>query len=363
MKIPVSFQKSTLENDQFRELQALVQQKVASLPGHRLGYARLRAIFYPLLFLSFYLLALQQQNQLFWFFILYMAMGGCMVLIFLNLVHEAVHNNLFRKKSLNTLMLHVFDLLGANSYIWKRRHTLLHHNFPNVAGWDADIEQASLLRIFPHEPLEPIHKLQPKLMFFFYPFYLANWLLVRDFKDFFGNRPIIRKVTHIPLVEYGKLFLFKTVFISYMLILPVWVGFGWGQTVFAFLLLLLTANNFALFVLLTPHINTTNAFPQPNSQNKLPDSWFVHQLRTTNDITGNNWFLRNILGNFNFHLAHHLFPQISYVYAPEITQIIKEHAVQHQLPYRSYSLPDALAFHYQLIKNNALGPEILEEDM
>ena len=32
--------------------------------------------------------------------------------------------------------------MGANSYIWKIRHIRLHHNYPNVMGWDSDFEQS-----------------------------------------------------------------------------------------------------------------------------------------------------------------------------------------------------------------------------
>jgi linoleoyl-CoA desaturase len=359
----VSFSKSAKTNVQYRELQALVQQKVATLPRHRIWFARLRAIIFPMLFFLLYLLALQQHQQPHLFLLLYMAMGVGIVLIFLNLVHEAVHNTLFQNKKMNRLLLYLFDLLGANSYIWKRRHTLLHHNFTNVAGWDSDIEQASIFRIFPNDPLQAMHKHQPRLMFLLYPFYLTNWLLVRDFKDFFQERQVIRKITRIPLLEYAKLFFFKAVFIGYILLVPVWVGFDLGQVLLAFLLMLLTANCLALFVLLTPHTNTKNAFPQPDAQHTIHDTWFMHQFSTTNDVDGTNWFFRNVMANFNFHLAHHLFPRISYVYAPEVTEVIKAYANQHQLNYRTYPLLHALYYHYELIKKNAHDPAILEEDM
>jgi linoleoyl-CoA desaturase len=261
------------------------------------------------------------------------------------------------------LLQYVLDLIGANSYIWKRRHTVLHHNFANVAGWDSDIEQASFFRIFPSDPARPLHKFQHKLMFLVYPFYLANWLLIRDFKDFFKRAQIIRKVTAIPVIEYVKLFFFKLFYFTYIFLVPIWIGFEIWQVIVAVLVMLVTANNFALFVLLTPHTNIQNAFPVPDDHNTLRGSWFEHQFITTNDVEGNNWFFRNVMANFNCHLAHHLFPHISYVYAPEVTVVVKEYARAHKLDYRAYPIMHALSYHYQLIKRNAIGSDILEEDM
>ena len=101
--------------------------------------------------------------------------------------------------------------MGANSYIWKIRHIRLHHNYPNVMGWDSDIEQSDIARIFPHGSYSKMHKYQHIYLPLLYPFYLINWLLIRDFKDFF-NKKIIWKVTTISTVEYIKLFLFKVSF-------------------------------------------------------------------------------------------------------------------------------------------------------
>ena len=69
------------------------------------------------------------------------------------------------------------------------------------------------------------------------------------------------------------------------------------------------------------------------------------------------------MANFNFHIAHHLFPNISFVYAPEVTKIIKNYAEEHDLPYKSYSLTTALKYHYRLIKSNSITFDLFEENM
>ena len=131
----------------------------------------------------------------------------------------------------------------------------------------------------------------------------------------------------------------------------------------ALFLLLLTAGLFALTVLLPPHVNTSSQFPQVNDNLELEQSWLMHQLNTTNDVNESNWFTRHIMANSNFHIAHHLFPNISYVYAKEVTAVIKNFNRQAGLPYRSYPLLTTLINHYRLIKINGQGINILEEDM
>jgi len=101
----------------------------------------------------------------------------------------------------------------------------------------------------------------------------------------------------------------------------------------------------------------------PDEKGVLPDSWFHHQLATTNDVTNDNWFIRFFMGSFNYHIAHHLFPHINHVYYPEITKVIVAFTREHDLPYRNFTLSDSLLNHYSLLKRNAVHENIFEETM
>jgi linoleoyl-CoA desaturase len=294
----------------------------------------------------------------------YFIMGIMLVIIFLNQIHDAVHGVLWKQRWLNNLYIHFFDLMGANSYVWKIRHTRLHHNYPTIMGWDSDIEQSSLARVFPHGPFSRIHKYQHVYLPFLYPFYLLNWLLVRDFKDYFNKGKVVWKVVRIPRAEFIKLFFFKAFFLFYMIFLPkLLLDISWAQAIGAFLVMMFTAGIFSLLVLLSPHANTENEFPLPDEKNHIPNSWFLHQLRNTNDVIHDNRFIRFFMGSFNYHVVHHLFPHMSHVYYPEITAILKKEAKEHKLPYRSYPLVTTLVNHYRLLKQNRAPENIFEEVM
>ncbi len=324
----------------------------------------LKVILFPLLYVLAYAAALVFGNNIAVLYGSYFFMGILIVLNFLNLIHDAVHGTIFRSKTANKICVYFFDLLGANSYVWKIRHVRFHHNYPNVNGWDTDIEQSPLARIYPTGSFSKFHKYQHIYLPFLYPFYLPNWLLVRDFKDFFKKNNIIHKLIQIPRIEYIKLFFFKLFFLFYMLIIPkIILSITWPQTILAFVIFLFTASIFSLIVLLSPHANVENVFPEPDAKNRLPFGWMMHILQTTNDVNHDSFFTRFFMGSFNFHVAHHLFPNVSHVYYPEITRELANFAKANKLPYRSYPLSTSLKNHYMLLKKNRMEENIFEEAM
>lgn len=356
-----TFDQRPQETALFAELREKVEAEIVRIPKLE-WQLYLKAILFPVVYFGIYFFALSVSS--YWqFFGLYAILGWMVVLIFLNLLHESAHDNVFPWKWMNNLYLHFFDLIGANSYLWKLRHVVFHHNFPNVMGWDPDIEKSDFLKVHPEDQQKRIKK-NKTWIFFLYPFFLLNWFLFRDFKDYFNRSTIVRKLGPIPTKEYLKLFLFKFAFIGYMVLIPKWLtDFSLGQISLALLVFFLVAGTHALVVLLPPHVNTKNDFATTNSNGKLPYSWFVHQLATTNDVDGRNWYFKFVMGNFNCHIAHHLFPKISYLYADKLTDIIRDFCREKNLPYKSISLGSALWEHFVLIKNNGKLVDIWDEDM
>ena len=348
----------------FTELRREVKETVSLLETKRRNAIILKALILPVMYFAVYACALMFGNHSVIYYSCYFFMGLLLVSIFLNVIHDAVHGTIFRNEKLNEAYVCLFDLMGANSFIWKLRHIRFHHNYPNVNGWDTDIEQSSLARVFPSGPFSKMHKYQHIYLPFLYPLYLANWLLIRDFKDFFNKKKTVRKLIDIPKIEYLKLFLFKGLFLFYMIVLPKLVlGVSWTVAVVAFAIMLFTASIASLMVLLSPHANTESSFPLPNADNRFEHSWMMHMLTTTNDITHDNWFTRFFMGCFNYHVVHHLFPNVNHTYYPEITSLLKKKAKQNDLPYREYTLITSLRNHYRLLKNNRQMENIFEETM
>lgn len=348
----------------FQQLRQDVNELVAQLEPKRKRGILFKALLFPILYILIYTSLLIWGNNPAVLYTAYFGLGILLVVIFLNIIHDAVHGTIFRSKQLNEWYVYLFDLMGANSYTWRTRHVRFHHNYPNVSGWDTDIEQSKLARIFPTDERLPVHRFQHIYLPLLYPLYLLNWLLIRDFKDFFNKKRTLWKLATIPRKEYIKLFVFKTIFLLYLIVVPaVVLQVGWLKVLLGFFIMMFTASIFSLIVLLSPHANTSSEFPQPDEHHQLPYNWMMHMLRTTNDVQSDNWFTRFWMGCFNFHVVHHLFPNVNHVYYPEVTRLLKEYAVRYDLPYKSFSLPASLKKHYQLLKQNGVTEDIFEETM
>jgi len=353
----------------FSELRNRVNARVSIIKEDRDKIIRLKVFLLPILYFGSYFTGLFNGDKPWLYISCNIMMGISLVLIYLNLIHEAAHNNIFKKnKKLNKVVMYMFDLIGANSYIFEKRHIISHHAYPSVDGWDTDFEQSSALKIYPHgEPAKGIQKYQHYFVFFLYPLFLFNWLFIRDFRDFFDKKRIISKVhvKKIPGIEYVKLFFFKIFYFFYQLFVPIFiVGIAWKLVVSAWIIQILSGSIFALFVLLPVHALQVNKFPTVDSNLNLPNSWVRHQFEVTNDLSGANKFSRYVLGNYNYHVAHHLFPSYSYEYYDEITDEIRKFAKEKNLSYKTFPIFTALYKHYQLLKKNATSiGDVMEKTM
>lgn len=339
----------------FREINAMIIGRVKAIPEDRTHYMKAKAILLPAIYFGCYAAALFNGRNPWLYTGLFVVMGLTIVLIYLNLIHEAAHNSIYKTRKYNRWVMYLFDLVGANSYIWEKRHIESHHNFPNVDGWDTDMDQSGPIKVYPHAKAKGIQKYQDKFIFFVYPLYLFNWMLLRDFRDFFSKGRIIYKVHGpIPVSEKVKLILFKLFYLFYQIAVPVlFFKVSFGLAFGAWALQIMVASIFALFVLLPLHPLPDNAYPLPDGHNMLPYNWLMHQMQTTNDLRENNWFIRHVLGNFNFHVVHHLFPMYSYPYYKEVTEELETFAREKNLPYKRIPLLTALGKHYQLLRMNA----------
>ncbi|WP_425640016.1 fatty acid desaturase family protein [Algoriphagus yeomjeoni] len=289
-------------------------------------------------------------------------MGPFAIFIGINVAHDAAHSSISKKQWMNSSFLLLFDFLGANSYIWKKRHVFSHHIFPNILNADADLKQNPMVRIFPDDEIKGYHRFQFIYAPFLYLLYTINWLFFRDFQDFKKQAIGSLKFRGHEKTEYLKLIFFKIIYVSYILILPLVFSSltGW-QLLLGFLLMNFTASITITLALIPSHVAEDSAFPLPDESGQIRTSWSHHQLHTIRDFATSNWFLNFLFGGFNHHLAHHLFPKICHVHYVSITPIIKETAKRLGLPYHyEPSFINAYLSHYKLLKKNGLQMNLAE---
>lgn len=311
------------------------------------------AIMFSIYVLSYFSIYLFQENVPV-LFLVYAFLGGWSVLLGLNIGHDAAHNAIFKKKSSNELLLYIFEILGTNSYNWKNRHIGAHHVFPNVMDHDSDIQQTNLVKIFPKDKHRAFHVFQFLYMPILYMLYILRWVLYRDFKDMKSEKIGTFNNSNYPKKEIFKLIFFKLIYISYMIILPAYVlDYSFLNLLFAFLILTVFGSLVITMVLLSTHVGEDANFPEPDENGVLPHSWSYHQVLTAADFGTESWMLNQLFGGFNHHVIHHLFPNICHVHYPQLTPILKQLALKHNLLYRHKKyLLTAMFSHFKLLFRN-----------
>ncbi len=347
------------EDGFYKRLKTEVQESVLNRVSLR-KQSEYKAIGLFLAYWMFYILILVFGNNILSLFGCYILMGVTMIVLFVNSIHDAAHQCAFRRKKLNNWYVKNLELFGGNSFIWVKRHNLLHHPYANIQDWDIDVKQSKLVRIFPNNVLEHYHRYQHIYMFFLYPFYTINWLFVRDFKDFFGKKDnILKRVIDIPRKESYSLFAFKAFNLFYLWLIPYWVLEQSFANIFgAWLVMHLVASMVGVVALVSTHADEHAAFPEAPTDGKMQVSWAMHQIMVTKDFSADSKIATFMYGGFTHHVAHHLFPNIPHIYYPYITPIIQRYAKEYGITYKSYPAIGAIHSHFMLLKNSGIQENV-----
>ena len=67
-------------------------------------------------------------------------LGGLTAAIGFNVMHDGMHGSFSRYKWVNKLAGLSLNFLGANNFMWKTKHNIIHHTYTNIEGIDDDIE-------------------------------------------------------------------------------------------------------------------------------------------------------------------------------------------------------------------------------
>ncbi|MFN3757421.1 MAG: fatty acid desaturase family protein [Flavobacterium sp.] len=311
-----------------------------------------KALTLLLLYWSFYALLLFFGNHTVALFSLYILMGCTMIILFVNSFHDAAHNAVFKTPEANRRFAYILEFFGTSSHLWIQRHILLHHPYPNIPHWDADIKQSNLVRLFPNVKWYTFNRYQHIYVWLLYPFYTLIWLYYRDFKDFFGSKDnYIKRVHKIPRIEYFKLFLAKFLNLFLFLGLPYLVlHHPFSIILTAWFLMHIVSSIVGVVALISTHVDEDAVFPIPGPDGQMNTTWMEHQMTVTKDFSAGHPVADFLYGGFTHHVAHHLFPGISHVYYPKITPIIVAFAKEHDLPYTCYPVWSAIQSHYKLLK-------------
>ncbi|WP_169306867.1 fatty acid desaturase family protein [Pedobacter polaris] len=305
-------------------------------------YFGLDVLFYSLMITS---------HSVFTFYLFYLLMGLCVLLTAFNISHDAAHGVAVKSKFWNGVLFSLsFNLQGNNAYIWGKNHNESHHLYTNIEGSDIDVLNNPLFRMTESQPLEWYHRYQFIYAPILYLFYSLNWFFFREALMLFNFSSRTIKVK-IPKSEVVKLILYKSLYIGYMIVLPIYVlHFDWSIVLLAFMLNHFLISLLFVGVLGVAHLSDYVVHPIPNANNSLSISWPKLQLLTSIDYHPESKFLNFVLGGFNAHAVHHLLPNVCHVHYLNIMPIFKALVQKHQLTYMEMSYGESLASHFRFLK-------------
>ncbi len=286
-------------------------------------------------------------------------LGACAAFIGFNVCHDAIHGSYSSKKWVNTALGLVFDLIGANAYVWSVSHNTVHHTYTNIPEHDEDLDVApGLIRLSPHEKLKPMMRFQHYYALPLYGLASLSWVLRKDYKKFFqpaiGQVPMKRDA-----FNYFRLFFFKFLYYALFIVLPlVLLDITWWQFIIGFVCMHMVEGLVLGLVFQLAHVVEGLDFPEPNYEGNIEEAWAIHQMRTTANFATKSAMANFLCGGLNMQVEHHLFPQICHIHYRAISPIVEQTAREFGVPYHNNeTFAGATASHLRMLKK--MGKEAL----
>ncbi|MFZ3274835.1 MAG: acyl-CoA desaturase [Lutibacter sp.] len=278
----------------------------------------------------------------------------------MNVMHDSNHESFSSKKWVNKIMGSSMYILAGNVYNWKVQHNVLHHSFTNIHGHDEDIDAGRIIRFSKNAKWLRVHKFQKYYSIFLYGLLTINWAITTDFIQM--HKYLKRKLSYgkfpNPATEWSTLIVTKLIYYFMWIVLPLLVlDIAWWKVLIGFFVMHYTAGMILSVVFQLAHVVPNTEMPLPDKEGNLEHTWAVHQLYTTSNFAPANKFISWYTGGLNHQVEHHIFPHISHIHYGKIAKIVKETAMEYELPYNEYiTFTKAIAEHFNQLKTLGVKP-------
>ena len=272
--------------------------------------------------------------------------------------HDGGHGSYSSNRSVSRAAAWTLDLVGGSSYMWRHKHNILHHTYPNVEGADDDISQMPWLRLCTTDPRLPMHRHQHWYAWFLYSLLAPRWIFIDDFKRIRTQRAGARRVQAPQGRSLAFLFVGKALAFTWILVLPLALhGLSLGLLAVYFIVSWVWGATLATAFQLA-HCNTSADFVEwPRPGKGLELAWAEQQLATTVNFSPKNSLLTWYIGGLNYQVEHHLFPRICHLHYPAIRPIVRDVCREHGVRYREHAtFWDALAAHVDHLRRLGRAP-------
>lgn len=278
-------------------------------------------------------------------------LGGITAAIGFNVMHDGAHGSFSRYKWVNELAALSLNFLGANNFMWKTKHNVIHHAYTNIDGLDDDIDAKPFLRLCETQKRYKMHRYQHLYFWLAYSFLYIYWVVFTDYKKYFTGKVGTVPLAKMETSDHISFWSFKILHLFLFVLLPIYT-IGFLPWLVGFLVYGLFAGFVLSIVFQLAHTVEDTSFPVPDVlTNKVEDEWAIHQLKTTANFATKNKLVSWLVGGLNFQIEHHLFPKISHIHYPAISKIIKRACEEYGIRYIEYRrVRYALASHVSYLR-------------
>jgi linoleoyl-CoA desaturase len=355
----------TDNTDFFKTLNARVnayfQQNNVSKYGNWKLYVKSIVVFS--IFLTPYFLIISNNFNQWAMLLLTIVLGMGMSFVGMCVMHDGNHGTYSRNRWVNNLMGSSIYILAGNVYNWKVQHNVLHHTYTNIADMDEDIDADGLIRLHKHDKWKRFHRFQHYYSVFLYGLMTISWAISKDYaqmKRYISQGLSFEKKVN-PTKEWTILITTKVIYLLIWIVLPiVLLDIAWWKVFIGFFVMHYTAGVILSVVFQWAHVVENTENPLPDDQGNMENTWAVHQLRTTANFARRNWLVSFFVGGLNYQIEHHIFPNISHVHYPKISEIVKQTALEYGLPYNEYrTTREAIVSHFRMLRELGRQPAVV----
>ncbi|HET9056777.1 MAG TPA: acyl-CoA desaturase [Chitinophagaceae bacterium] len=278
-------------------------------------------------------------------------LGGLTAAIGFNVMHDGAHGSFSKYKWINQLAGLSLNFLGANNFMWKFKHNVIHHAYTNIDGIDDDIDAKPFLRLCETQKHYKLHKYQHLYFWFAYSLLYIYWIFVLDYRKYFSGKIGTFHLLKMRLRDHISFWAFKIFHMGLFVVFPIY-AVGFSSWIIGFLVYALFSGFVLSIVFQLAHTVEHTHFPVPDTvTGKIEDEWAIHQIKTTANFATKNKMVTWLVGGLNFQIEHHLFPKISHIHYPAISQIIKKACREYGIHYIEYpKVRYAVASHVKYLR-------------
>jgi len=263
--------------------------------------------------------------------LLSISIGLAMAGVGFSVMHDANHGGASSSARMNAILSFTLDLMGASSFLWRRKHNVLHHTYTNISALDPDLQGGGpFLRLAPWQSRYAHHRFQHLYVWLLYGLFPLKWWFIDDLRDLATGRIAGHQFPRARGRELLVALAGKALFVSWAFVLPAVLHPSWALLALWGLAIFSLGNVLAAVFQLAHCVGEAEFL----DGGRIESDWAEHQVATTVDFAPENALLGWYLGGLNFQVEHHLFPRVCHLHYPALARIVEETCRAHRVRYR-----------------------------